>query len=114
MNNIDIIAIIVGALLALGLLVVGVVAFIRATPERRREIINQILGALALEAERLYGSKTGQMKKKQVIAWFYERYKWLALFVSKDKLDVWIDDVVAAMNEWLQSNPVGAANLIGE
>ena len=88
------------------------VKVIKASPEQRREMINKILFALALEAERLYGSKTGQAKKAQVIAWFYERYSWLSKFVAEEQLGEWIDTVVEYMTEWLASNPVGASNIL--
>ena len=90
------------------------VKVIKASPEKRREMINKILFALAIEAERLYGSKTGQAKKAQVIAWFYERYSWLSSFVTEEQLGERIDAVVEYMTEWLQSNPVGAANILPE
>lgn len=91
-----------------------VVTVIKGSPEQRREMINKILFALAIEAERLYGSKTGQAKKAQVIAWFYERYSWLSSFVTEEQLGEWIDTVVEYMTDWLQSNPVGAANILPE
>lgn len=109
----DYIAIALGAIIAVVLLVVFIMAFIKMSPENRRGTINKILYALAVEAERLYGSKTGEVKKKQVIAWFYERYKWLSFFMTEEELSMLIDDVVESLNEWLQSNPVGARNLIG-
>ena len=89
-----------------------VITVIKASPEQRREMINKILFALALEAERLYGSKTGQAKKAQVIAWFYERYSWLSSFVTEEQLGEWIDAVVETMTEWLASNPVAAENVL--
>lgn len=90
-----------------------VVKVIKASPEQRREMINKILFALAIEAERLYGSKTGQAKKAQVIAWFYERYGWLSRFVTEEQLGEWIDTVVEYMTEWLASNPAAAKNILG-
>lgn len=89
-----------------------VVSLIKASPEKRVEMINKILFALALEAERLYGSKTGQAKKAQVIAWFYERYSWLSSFVSEEQLGEWIDQVVEYMKSWLESNPAGEENIL--
>lgn len=68
--------------------------------------------SLAVEAERLYGAKTGQLKKQQVIAWLYARYNWLTWFVSAEKLSELIDDIVAKMNEWMKSNPIGAENVL--
>lgn len=114
MNISDYIAIALGAIAAIGIIAAFVWTFIQVSPDKRFAIINQILYALAIEAERLYGSKTGQLKKKQVIAWFYERYKWLSFFITEADLNEWIDEVVSSMNEWLESNPVGAKNVIGE
>ena len=105
---------IAGALIIAIALVLLILWFVRATPAKRCELLDQILYALAIEAERLYGGKTGQAKKKQVVAWFYERYKWLALFVSREKVEEYIDAVVDRLNEWMKSNPIGAANLLGE
>lgn len=93
-------------------IVAVVIYMIKASPEQRREMINKILFALALEAERLYGSKTGQAKKAQVIAWFYERYGWLSSFVTEEQLGEWIDAVVEYMTDWLASNPVAAENIL--
>lgn len=100
----------------LGVLFVAALIFIlvKSTPKQRQELINKILYSLAVEAERLYGGKTGQVKKTQVIAWFYERYKWLSWLIPESTLGEWIDTQVANMNEWMKSNPVGAKNLIGQ
>lgn len=94
------------------IVIVGVICLIKATPKKRAEAINKILFALAIEAERLYGSKTGQAKKAQVIAWVYERYKWISIFISMEQLSEWIDIVVDQMTDWLASNPMGAANIL--
>ena len=100
------------AFIMIVVLAVFVVTLIKASPTKRKEILNSVLMSLAVEAERLYGAKTGQLKKQQVIAWLYARYKWLAWFVSEEKLSELIDEVVARMNEWMKSNPVGAENAL--
>lgn len=92
--------------------VVFVVTLIQASPARRREILNSVLMSLAVEAERLYGAKTGQLKKQQVIAWLYARYKWLTWLISEDTLSKLIDEVVEKMNAWMKSNPIGAENAL--
>ena len=104
--------IVFGIVLVVGI-TIAAICFIKASPEQRREMINKILFALAIEAERLYGSKTGQAKKAQVIAWFYERYGWLSRFVTEEQLGEWIDTVVEYMTEWLASNPAAAKNILG-
>ena len=91
--------------------ITAVIYLIKKTPKKRAEAINKILFALAIEAERLYGSKTGQAKKAQVIAWVYERYKWISYLISMEQLSEWIDIVVDQMTDWLASNPL-AANIL--
>lgn len=110
----DISKVIPWVILALAVIaaVVFVVTLIQASPARRREILNSVLMSLAVEAERLYGAKTGQLKKQQVIAWLYARYKWLTWLISEESLSKLIDEVVARMNEWMKSNPVGAENAL--
>ena len=100
------------ALTVIAAAVVFVVTLIQASPARRREILNSVLMSLAVEAERLYGAKTGQLKKQQVIAWLYARYKWLTWLISEDTVSKLIDEVVEKMNAWMKSNPVGAENAL--
>lgn len=100
------------ALVGIAAAVVFVVTLIQASPARRREILNSVLMSLAVEAERLYGAKTGQLKKQQVIAWLYARYKWLTWLISEDTLSKLIDEVVEKMNAWMKSNPIGAENAL--
>lgn len=100
------------SLVGITAIAVFVVTLIQASPARRKEILNSILMSLAVEAERLYGAKTGQLKKQQVIAWLYARYKWLTWLVSEESLSKLIDEVVEKMNEWMKSNPVGAENAL--
>lgn len=100
------------ALVGIAAAAVFVVTLIQASPARRREILNSVLMSLAVEAERLYGAKTGQLKKQQVIAWLYARYKWLTWLISEDTLSKLIDEVVEKMNAWMKSNPIGAENAL--
>lgn len=100
------------ALILIAALTVFVVTLIKASPTKRKEILNSVLMSLAVEAERLYGAKTGQLKKQQVIAWLYARYKWLTWLISEESLSRLIDEVVARMNEWMKSNPIGAENAL--
>ena len=113
MTTAELIPWIILGIIVIAAIVIVAIRFIKATPAQRKEMINKILFALAIEAERLYGSKTGQAKKAQVIAWFYERYGWLSRFVTEEQLGKWIDTVVEYMTEWLASNPAAAKNILG-
>lgn len=105
--------IIIGIIIAIGV-IIYVIRFIKSTPAEKKVIIGQILYALALKAEAEYKSQTGIAKKKQVIAWFYEKYPALTYVLSESQLGEYIDEIVDEMNLWLKSNPVAQLNILGE
>lgn len=90
-----------------------VIKFLKLNPEERKKRIYDIVYALAVKAEQLYGSKTGEAKKKQVVAWFYEKYTWLSLIIASDELSAIIDEIVYDMTEYFKNNPVAALNILG-
>lgn len=104
---------IIFAIIGVILLAVAIFIFVRMSPERRKALMSQIIFSLAVEAESKYGSKTGQAKKQQVIAWFYERYKWLAIFIAEAELSEKIDDIAKSMTEYFKQNPEAAYNILG-
>ena len=101
------------ALLGVLILAAAIFVFVRMSPEKRKALFTQIIFSLAVEAERLYGSKTGQAKKQQVVAWFYERYRWLAIFIAEDVLSEKIDKIAEEMTTYFKENPDAAYNILG-
>ena len=55
-----------------------------------------------IEAEKLLGSSTGQIKKEQVISWFYTRYPVISMFISETDLSRLIDIAVTSINRYLE------------
>ena len=104
---------IIFAILGVMALAAAIFIFIRMSPEKRKALFAQIIFSLAVEAEKLYGSKTGQAKKQQVVAWFYERYKWLTLFIAEDVLSDKIDKIAEEMTTYFKENPDAAYNILG-
>ena len=102
---------IVFGLLGVIFLVSCVITFIKAPPAARKKMIYNILYNLAVKAEKEYGSKTGEIKKKQVIADFYAKYQWLAFFVSENQISDYIDEVVADMTKYFERNAIAAENV---
>lgn len=105
--------IIIALLIIIGA-VTYVIKFMKSSPEEKKAMIGTILLALALKAEQEYGSKTGQAKKAQVIAWFYERYPGLTYVLSKEQLGEYLDEIVEEMTEWLKNNPTAQLNILGK
>lgn len=94
-------------------IVVVIINFVKSSPAEKKKRIVNILFGLAAEAERAYGSKTGKIKKSQVIAWFYKRYPVMGAFISEETLGNKIDEAAAELTTYLKDNPEAAANLLG-
>ena len=62
----------------------------------------KIIYSLVIEAEKLLGSSTGQIKKEQVISWFYTRYPVISMFISETDLSRLIDIAVTSINRYLE------------
>lgn len=77
--------------------IVLVLIFLLCKKLGKRKLL-KILPELIQEAENILGSKTGKLKKKQVIAWLFRRYPFLALITTDDKLSKLIDDLVSEAN----------------
>ena len=62
----------------------------------------KIIYSLVIEAEKMLGSSTGQIKKEQVISWFYTRYPIISMFISETDLSRLIDIAVTSINRYLE------------
>lgn len=62
----------------------------------------KIIYSLVIEAEKLLGSSTGQIKKEQVISWFCTRYPVISMFISETDLSRLIDIAVTSINRYLE------------
>jgi hypothetical protein len=76
--------------------------------------VTKILVGLVVEAEKFLGTSTGQIKKKQVISWFYTRYPVLAMFIDEEKLSTLIDTVVYNINYYLIAEDANLLSLSEE
>lgn len=76
--------------------------------------IRKIVNSLVVEAEKFLGSSTGQIKKKQVISWFYTKHPTLSLFVSEDTLSKMIDAAVKDLNYYLSKENADLLSLSEE
>ena len=62
----------------------------------------KIIYSLVIEAEKMLGSSTGQIKKEQVISWFCTRYPVISMFISETDLSRLIDIAVTSINRYLE------------
>ena len=102
----DIIALSIG-----GVVLAIIVAYLICN--QRKKIIEWLKYAVT-EAEKLLGSKTGQLKLRQVYDWFCEKFPFAAAILSFRVFSAWVDTALDTMKEWLESNKSVAAYIGGE
>lgn len=87
------------------LLIVGIALAVMWKCGRKKQVKAFILKAV-VEAEKIYGSKTGQIKFNAVVSWFYDRYPLVGLFISKDTLKEYIQEGFDKLEEILSQEGV--------
>lgn len=58
-----------------------------------------------LEAERQFGSKTGQVKLSYVYSWFIQQYPVLSKFITFEAFSKLVDQVLEEMRHLIETNP---------
>ena len=90
-----IIAIIIGAILLIGLICYVI---------NQRKSVKEWLFLAVVEAEKALGSKTGRLKLRQVFKEFITLFPIFSKFVTFEKFSKWVDGALAQMKETLKSN----------
>ena len=92
-------------LIIIAVIVVLIVLRIRG----EKKLFNYILLALVTEAERQYGSGTGELKKAAVISWAYGKLPAiLKIIVTETRLAQWIEDALTyAKIKWADNAAIG-------
>lgn len=96
MSNEQIIILSVGGIILLMVIVYMVL-------HQRKKVIEWLKYAVA-EAERLLGSKTGQLKLHMVYDWFCEKFPILAAILPFKVFSAWTDTALDVFREWLETN----------
>lgn len=93
------------ALLAiLFILALMVRAFIKLPLNKQLDKVRVWLLYAVVEAEKIYGSKTGKIKLSYVYGLFIARFKWVATFVSFETFSMLVDEALEKMREMLETN----------
>lgn len=92
----DIIALAVGGVILIGVIIYLVVC--------QKEKVKEWLKWAVVEAEKLLGSGTGQLKLRQVYDWFVEKFPFVAAVVPFRVFSAWVDTALETMREWLGDN----------
>lgn len=73
-----------------------------------------IILQLVVEAEKYLGSKTGEIKKQQVIAWLYTRYPFMSFIIPRDTMNILIEDQVRQLKLLLSTKDANLNTLTQE
>lgn len=92
MNNWEII-------LILGLAILGLISFLI-----KKGNLQKVLVYICLEAERKYGSKTGQIKLRHVYEWFITKWPIMSNLISFDQFSKMVDIALEEMEHLINTN----------
>lgn len=104
-------------LAALAVVAVGVthaVKFLRLPSEEQMEKVREWLLFAVMQAERIYGSKTGALKLRYVYDLFLGKFDWLARLITFEAFSELVDKALVEMKEQLAKNGAIADYVVGE
>ena len=78
--------------------------FIKLGRERQIENIKEWLVFACLEAEKLLGSKTGQVKLRYVYDLFVSKYKFMSYIVTFETFSEWVDESLVNVRNMIETN----------
>lgn len=86
------------------IVVVAIVGLVKFFIFKDKESAKKWLLYAVLEAEKLYGSKTGQIKLRYVYDWFLKTYPFLAKFISFEDFSDMVDEALVGMQHLIDTN----------
>lgn len=91
-------------IIVFAILIIGVICLVL----NQKKSIKEWLLLAVIEAEKIFGEKTGKLKLRQVFESFVKLYPVFSKFVTFDTFSGWVDIALKQMEEWLSSNKVAA------
>ena len=83
---------------------ISVCKFMKLSKEQQIENIKQGLVFACLEAEKMLGGKTGQVKLRYVYDLFVSKYKFISCLIPFDTFSKWVDDSLIDMRNMISAN----------
>lgn len=92
-------------ILAIGI-VIGfyIKKFINKPTFEQIESVKEWLVWACIEAERLWGSKTGAMKLREVYDWFISKFPAISSIISFNTFSSWVDDALEIAKHIMETN----------
>lgn len=85
-------------------LIFSVYKFVKLGKVKQIENIKQWLIYACFEAEKILGSKTGQVKLRYVYDLFVSKFKFVSYFISFELFSKWVDDSLIEMKDMINNN----------
>ncbi len=83
---------------------ISVYKFMKLSKQQQIENIKQWLVFACLEAEKMLGGKTGQVKLRYVYDLFVSKYKFISCLIPFDTFSKWVDDSLIDMRNMISTN----------
>ena len=94
----------VNEIIAISVGFVVLIAVAISVSVNEKKVIAEWLKYAVTEAERLLGSKTGQLKLRQVFEWFTQRFPIVASIIPFKVFSAWVDTALETMDKWIETN----------
>lgn len=98
------ISVVIGIVALVAVIGLGVYNFIKLGKDKQLEMVKQWLLLAVIEAEKLLGNGTGQIKLRYVYDMFIDKFKLVALVISFEKFSEMVDEALDIMRNMLDSN----------
>ena len=81
------------------LVILGLVSYLA-----KKGNLQKLLLYICIEAERRFGSKTGQIKLRYVYDWFITKFQFLSLLISFEEFGKMVDKALEEMQHLIETN----------
>lgn len=92
LNNLDVVIFLI-------LVILGLVSYLA-----KKGNLQKLLVYICLEAEKRFGSKTGQIKLRYVYDWFITKFPFMSVLISFDEFSKMVDKALEEMEHLITTN----------
>lgn len=84
--------------------IIEITAFAKLSRKKKVENIKEWLKLAVVEAEKILGGGTGQLKLRYVYNQAVTQFPWIASLVSFETFSIWVDEALEWMEKQLEQN----------
>ena len=92
LNNLDVVIFLI-------LVILGLISYLS-----KKGNIQKLLVYICMEAEKRFGSKTGQIKLRYVYDWFMTKFPFMSLLISFEEFSKMVDKALEEMQHLIETN----------